>query len=88
MIGGLFGGLLFDPIARYIFTESTEAAISRGGGFACIGLCIGLFAGLIENVSKEACHLSKNILTFQPLIMLLEKDRLMHYIVSLIEFMS
>ncbi len=54
LVGGLLGGLLFDPIDRFIYGWGEEAATSRGIGIAAIGLLVGFFVGLFENISKEA----------------------------------
>jgi hypothetical protein len=52
-LGGLFGGLLFDPIDKLAGGDE-EAALSRCIGFMVIGLLVGLFIGLVEQLSKEA----------------------------------
>lgn len=57
MIGGLLGGFLFDPITRIMFSYGTEGELSRAIGISCVGLYVGFFTGLIENVSKEAWFL-------------------------------
>jgi hypothetical protein len=54
LVGGMLGGLLFDPISRFITAGSGEADLSRGVGIGSIGLLVGLFTGLFENISKEA----------------------------------
>jgi hypothetical protein len=54
LVGGMLGGLLFDPISRFVTAGSGEAAVSRGVGIGSIGLLVGLFTGLFENISKEA----------------------------------
>jgi len=51
-LGGLFGGLLFDPIAKLSGEEGAE--LSRCIGFMTVGLLIGLFIGIVEQLSKEA----------------------------------
>lgn len=53
LVGGMIGGLLFDPIDRFL-TDGPEAAVSRGVAIAMIGLLVGFFTGLFENISKEA----------------------------------
>lgn len=51
-IGGLFGGMLFDPIGKLF--ESDSGDLSRGVAFSVLGLMIGLFTGIVEQLSKEA----------------------------------
>lgn len=51
-LGGLFGGMLFDPIAKLAGDEGAE--LSRCIGFTTVGLMIGFFIGLVEQLSKEA----------------------------------
>jgi Inner membrane component of T3SS, cytoplasmic domain len=57
-LGGLAGGLLFDPIAL-AFRNSHSAWLSRAVGFAVIGLMVGLFVGLVEQWTKTAWLLLK-----------------------------
>lgn len=57
LVGGLLGGLLFDPIHRFVLDWGPEAALSRGIGVVAIGLLVGLFTGIFENLSKEAWFL-------------------------------
>ena len=54
MIGGLLGGLCFDPIHRFVLDWGSEAALSRGVGMGAVGLLVGFFIGLFENLSKDA----------------------------------
>ena len=54
VLGGLLGGLLFDPISEILMTEDGQATYSRGVGFTCIGLSVGLFVGLVEGWTKTA----------------------------------
>lgn len=54
VLGGLAGGLLFDPISLVLTTADGEAAYSRAVGFAIIGLGVGLFVGLVEGWTKTA----------------------------------
>jgi hypothetical protein len=51
-LGGLFGGLLFDPICKLSGQEGAE--LSRCIGLLTVGLLIGLFIGIVEQLSKEA----------------------------------
>ena len=53
VMGGLVGGLLFDPICL-VFHQAARATISRGVGFTIIGLSVGLFVGLVEGWTKTA----------------------------------
>jgi MFS family permease len=54
VLGGLAGGLLFDPISLVLTTADGEAAYSRAVGFAVIGLGVGFFVGLVEGWTKTA----------------------------------
>lgn len=56
MIGGLVGGLFFDPIGRFL-NDSQDGALSRAVGTVAVGLFVGLFVGIFENVTKEAWFL-------------------------------
>lgn len=51
MLGAAIGGLLFDPIA--IWTGGTSAALSRGVGFAILGLATGTLMGVVESALKD-----------------------------------
>jgi hypothetical protein len=53
MVGGAVGGLFFDPIQRFFLENLDEAFISRGVGFAMIGLCVGIFIALGEQLSRD-----------------------------------
>ncbi len=52
ILGAFVGGLFFDPLCLIIPGE--EAWVSRGCGFAAIGLGAGLMIGLVENLTKTA----------------------------------
>jgi hypothetical protein len=54
VVGGLLGGLLFDPIHRFLTPGAQEADVSRCVGIASVGLLIGFFTGLFENISRDA----------------------------------
>jgi hypothetical protein len=54
MLGGLVGGLLFDPISFVLTTADGQATYSRAVGFAAIGAFVGLFVGLVEGWTKTA----------------------------------
>jgi hypothetical protein len=53
MIGGMCGGLLFDPVNRFLYTGDT-AGVSRLVGIVAVGLFVGFFIGLFENISKDS----------------------------------
>lgn len=53
MLGGFLGGLAFDPI-NLALGEGDTALLSRMFGFTMIGLAVGFFTGLIENMAKDA----------------------------------
>ncbi len=57
MIGGLLGGLFFDPIHRFVTPGATDASVSRCVGIIAVGLLVGFFIGLFENISKDAWFL-------------------------------
>jgi hypothetical protein len=59
VLGGLLGGLLFDPISLVFITPDGKATVSRGVGFAVIGILVGLFVGLVEQWTKTAWLLMK-----------------------------
>jgi|GEM_PF-3674765 len=54
LLGGLLGGLMFDPIYLMLRSADGQATVSRGFGFTCIGLLVGLFVGLVEGWTKTA----------------------------------
>ena len=54
VLGGLAGGLLFDPIYLAFLSDDGNANISRAVGFTVIGLFVGLFVGLVEGWTKTA----------------------------------
>lgn len=54
VLGGLVGGLLFDPICLFLVTADGQATYSRAVGFATIGCFVGLFVGLVEGWTKTA----------------------------------
>jgi len=54
ILGGLVGGLLFDPISLVFVSDTGEAVYSRAIGFMVIGLGVGLFVGLVESWTKSA----------------------------------
>jgi hypothetical protein len=54
VLGGLVGGLLFDPISLILISSDGKATYSRAVGFATIGCFVGLFVGLVEGWTKTA----------------------------------
>ncbi|NLE38128.1 MAG: FHA domain-containing protein [Pirellulaceae bacterium] len=54
VLGGVVGGLLFDPISLVFTTADGEASLSRAVGFVFIGLMVGLMVGLVEGWTKTA----------------------------------
>lgn len=54
VLGGLVGGLLFDPISFILTSSDGQATYSRAVGFAAIGIFVGLFVGLVEGWTKTA----------------------------------
>jgi hypothetical protein len=54
VLGGLAGGLLFDPISLVLVAADGQATYSRAVGFATIGIFVGLFVGLVEGWTKTA----------------------------------
>lgn len=59
VFGGLIGGLLFDPISIWLTGAQGDGGLSRGVGFTTIGLCVGLFVGVVEQWTKSAWLLMK-----------------------------
>lgn len=53
VLGGLVGGLLFDPIAIALKTPES-GTLSRAVGFTVIGIMVGLFVSFVEQWSKTA----------------------------------
>ncbi len=54
VLGGLIGGLLFDPISLVLTSEDGQATYSRAVGLTTIGIFVGLFIGLVEGWTKTA----------------------------------
>jgi len=54
LVGGLLGGLLFDVIGRFVPGAQEEAWLSRCVGISSVGLLVGAFVGLFENISRDA----------------------------------
>jgi hypothetical protein len=54
-LGGAFGGLFFDPIEwLQSATHFDQADLSRAVGLGAIGLAVGVFVALLEQLTKEA----------------------------------
>lgn len=49
-IGGVIGGAFFDPLSA----GQTTAGFSRFVGFTMVGLCVGLFTALVEQLGRVA----------------------------------
>jgi hypothetical protein len=54
ILGGLIGGLLFDPISLVLTSDDGQAQWSRAVGLGAIGCFVGLFVGLVEGWTKTA----------------------------------
>ena len=53
IVGGELGGLLFDPINRFLFPATDQGDVFRLVGFCTLGLCIGIFVALSERLGRE-----------------------------------
>ncbi len=55
-LGGAFGGLFFDPIDRFVAAETwfQGAELSRVVGLIAVGLSIGVFVALVNQLAREA----------------------------------
>ena len=55
-LGGALGGLFFDPIGRFFQEESAFVGgeVSRLVGLIAIGLCVGFFVALVDQLAREA----------------------------------
>ncbi|MBV8139542.1 MAG: FHA domain-containing protein [Deltaproteobacteria bacterium] len=54
-VGGLVGGLLFDPLGKLMASGiGSQGLASRFIGLCSIGLAIGLFIGLVQELTKAA----------------------------------
>ncbi len=59
VLGGLCGGLLFDPIYLVFSRDDPDGWLSRGVGLTIIGLSVGLLVGIVEQWTKSAWLLMK-----------------------------
>ena len=53
IVGGELGGLLFDPINRFLIPSTDQGDVMRLVGFCTIGLCVGIFVALSEQLGRE-----------------------------------
>ena len=56
VIGGALGGVFFDPIDRFFQEPSAFAGaeLSRLVGLVAVGLCVGFFVALVDQLAREA----------------------------------
>lgn len=61
LLGGFLGGLLFDPIGFSLTKLGylDSGATSRMIGFCTVGIMVGIFIGLVENLTKDAWLIMK-----------------------------
>jgi Inner membrane component of T3SS, cytoplasmic domain len=57
-LGGLVGGIMFDPL-YFLLNRPDTAAASRAVGFTVIGVMVGIFVGFVEQWTKTAWLLMK-----------------------------
>jgi hypothetical protein len=55
-LGGALGGVFFDPIDRFFQEPSAFAGaeLSRVVGLIAVGLCVGFFVALVDQLAREA----------------------------------
>lgn len=53
IVGGELGGLLFDPINRFLIPATEQGDVMRLVGLCTIGLCVGIFVALSERLGRE-----------------------------------
>src|SRR5689334_17000783 len=53
IVGGDLGGLLFDPINRFLIPSTEQGDVMRLVGFCTIGLCVGIFVALSERLGRD-----------------------------------
>jgi hypothetical protein len=53
IVGGELGGLLFDPINRFLIPSTDQGDVMRLVGFCTIGLCVGIFVALSERLGRD-----------------------------------
>jgi len=62
LLGGFLGGLVFDPIGLVLHKAgvTSSGAVSRLIGLSIIGAMVGVFIGLVENLTKDAWLIMKS----------------------------
>lgn len=62
LLGGFLGGLVFDPIGLVLTKTglASSGAVSRLIGLGIIGAMVGIFIGLVENLTKDAWLVMKS----------------------------
>ena len=53
IVGGDLGGLLFDPINRFLLPATEQGDVMRLVGLLAIGLSVGIFVALSEQLGRE-----------------------------------
>jgi len=53
IVGGELGGLLFDPINRFLIPSVEQGDVMRLVGLCTVGLCVGIFVALSEQLGRE-----------------------------------
>jgi hypothetical protein len=53
IVGGVLGGLLFDPINRFLIPSTEQGDVMRLVGFCMVGLCVGIFVALSERLGRD-----------------------------------
>jgi len=53
IVGGELGGLLFDPINRFLIPSTEQGDVMRLVGLLAVGLCVGIFVALSEQLGRE-----------------------------------
>jgi len=52
-VGAALGGLLFDPIYRFVLPASEEGSVMRFVGLGTVGVCVGIFVALSERLGRD-----------------------------------
>ena len=53
LVGGALGGLVFDPINRFLIPSTEQGDIMRLVGLVSVGLCVGIFVALSERLGRD-----------------------------------